>query len=146
MPGLPTRGAWLSSVSTDWLARTFATNLPWCWRSRPPPTRPGVGAHNHVRRQCSINKKLGLGLTIAGATFSELHPTTYFQNFGVPLAIDGHRTSPHFTLGPAIIAVTSRSASCSSLRGMARAGLRKVGAAIVRWPGPIRSGRWFSVR
>ncbi len=86
---------------------------------------------------------LGSGLTIAGATFC-LHFTNlpYFQSLGIPLAIGmvdlsswlrspwGLRSSPW----PAVSA-------CSNRSGRMRVrGWRKIGAAVVRWPGPILVG------
>ncbi|GJJ20255.1 MMPL/RND family transporter [Mycolicibacterium mageritense] len=83
---------------------------------------------------------LGSGLTIAGATFC-LHFTRlpYFQSLGIPLAI-GMVTVvvAALTLGPAIISVVTRFGKIlEPKRAMRTRGWRKVGAAVVRWPGPI---------
>ena len=83
---------------------------------------------------------LGSGLTIAGATFClSFTRLPYFQTLGVPLAIgmmvgvagradararDHHRRQP------------VRRCSSPSARMRIR-GWRKIGAAVVRWPGPI---------
>ncbi|WP_066897529.1 RND family transporter [Mycolicibacterium houstonense] len=83
---------------------------------------------------------LGSGLTIAGATLC-LHFTRlpYFQSLGIPLAIG--MTVVVFTaltLGPAIITVASRFGKVlEPKRAMRTRGWRKIGAAVVRWPGPI---------
>ena len=83
---------------------------------------------------------LGSGLTIAGATLC-LHFTRlpYFQSLGIPLAIG--MTVVVFaalTLGSAIITVASRFGKVlEPKRAMRTRGWRKVGAAVVRWPGPI---------
>ncbi|MCV7068683.1 MMPL family transporter, partial [Mycolicibacterium farcinogenes] len=83
---------------------------------------------------------LGSGLTIAGATLC-LHFTRlpYFQSLGIPLAIG--MTVVVFTaltLGPAIITVASRfGKTLEPKRAMRTRGWRKIGAAVVRWPGPI---------
>ena len=83
---------------------------------------------------------LGSGLTIAGATFC-LHFTNlpYFQSLGIPLAIG--MTVVVFaalTLGPAVITVAGRFGRVlEPKRQMRTRGWRKVGAAVVRWPGPI---------
>ena len=83
---------------------------------------------------------LGSGLTIAGATFC-LHFTRlpYFQTLGIPLAIGmlvvgarradpgARRRSP----SPAASACWNPSARCKTR------GWRRVGTAVVRWPGPI---------
>ncbi|EID08921.1 RND family transporter [Mycolicibacterium phlei] len=83
---------------------------------------------------------LGSGMTIAGAlfclTFTRL---PYFQTMGVPLAV-GIVTGvvASLTLGPAIITVASRfGRTLDPKRAMRVRGWRKIGAAIVRWPGPI---------
>ncbi|TGB35777.1 RND family transporter [Mycolicibacterium peregrinum] len=83
---------------------------------------------------------LGSGLTIAGATLC-LHFTNlpYFQSLGIPLAI-GMVTGvvAALTLGPAIISVASRfGKTLEPKRAMRTRGWRKLGAAVVRWPGPI---------
>ncbi|MCG7610527.1 MULTISPECIES: RND family transporter [Mycobacterium] len=83
---------------------------------------------------------LGSGLTIAGATLC-LHFTRlpYFRSLGIPLAI-GMVTGvvAALTLGPAIISVASRfGKTLEPRRAMRTRGWRKIGAAVVRWPGPI---------
>ncbi|OBB29248.1 hypothetical protein A5792_20910 [Mycolicibacterium peregrinum] len=83
---------------------------------------------------------LGSGLTIAGATLC-LHFTNlpYFQSLGIPLAI-GMVTGviAALTLGPAIITVASKfGKTLEPRRAMRTRGWRKLGAAVVRWPGPI---------
>ncbi|MDV3126385.1 MMPL family transporter [Mycobacterium sp. 21AC1] len=83
---------------------------------------------------------LGSGMTIAGATLC-LHFTRlpYFQSLGIPLAIG--MTVVVFaalTLGPAVITVASRfGKTLEPKRAMRTRGWRKIGAAVVRWPGPI---------
>ncbi|MBI3228608.1 MAG: MMPL family transporter [Mycolicibacterium cosmeticum] len=83
---------------------------------------------------------LGSGMTIAGATFC-LHFTKlpYFQSLGIPLAV-GMVTLVlcALTLGPAIISVATRFGKTLEPKRSARIrGWRKIGAAVVRWPGPI---------
>ncbi|MGA5538397.1 RND family transporter [Mycolicibacterium nivoides] len=83
---------------------------------------------------------LGSGLTIAGATLC-LHFTNlpYFQSLGIPLAI-GMVTGvvAALTLGPAIISVATKfGKTLEPKRAMRTRGWRKIGAAVVRWPGPI---------
>jgi putative drug exporter of the RND superfamily len=86
---------------------------------------------------------LGSGLTIAGATFC-LHFTRlpYFQSLGIPLAIGMVVVVlAALTLGPAVITVASRFGKVlEPKRAMRVRGWRKVGAAVVRWPGPILVG------
>ncbi len=86
---------------------------------------------------------LGSGLTIAGATFClSFTRLPYFQTLGVPLAIGMVIVvATALTLGPALIAVMSRFGKLLEPKRMARVrGWRKIGAAIVRWPGPILIG------
>ncbi|WP_454790321.1 MMPL/RND family transporter [Mycolicibacterium lutetiense] len=83
---------------------------------------------------------LGSGLTIAGATLC-LHFTNlpYFQSLGIPLAI-GMVTGvvAALTMGPAIITVATKfGKTLEPKRAMRTRGWRKIGAAVVRWPGPI---------
>ncbi len=83
---------------------------------------------------------LGSGMTIAGATLC-LHFTRlpYFQSLGIPLAIG--MTVVVFTaltLGPAIITIATKfGKTLEPKRAMRTRGWRKIGAAVVRWPGPI---------
>ncbi|WP_310767161.1 RND family transporter [Mycobacterium sp. Z3061] len=83
---------------------------------------------------------LGSGMTIAGATFC-LHFTNlpYFQTLGVPLAIGMVVVVlAALTLGPAVIAVATRfRQTLEPKRAQRIRGWRKIGAAVVRWPGPI---------
>jgi RND superfamily putative drug exporter len=86
---------------------------------------------------------LGSGLTIAGATFC-LHFTNlpYFQSLGIPLAI-GMVTVVFaaLTMGPAVITVVTKfGKTLEPKRAMRTRGWRKIGAAVVRWPGPILVG------
>ena len=82
---------------------------------------------------------LGSGLTIAGATFClSFTRLPYFQSLGVPLAI-GMTVGvlAALTLSAAIIAVASRFGNVlEPKRAMRVRGWRKIGAAVVRWPGP----------
>jgi putative drug exporter of the RND superfamily len=83
---------------------------------------------------------LGSGLTIAGATFClSFTRLPYFQSLGVPLAI-GMTVGvlAALTLSAAIIAFASRFGKIlEPKRALRVRGWRKVGAAVVRWPGPI---------
>ena len=82
---------------------------------------------------------LGSGLTIAGATFC-LHFTRlpYFQTLGIPLAI-GMLVAviAALTMAPAMLTICSRFGLFDPKRKMQTRGWRKVGAAVVRWPGPV---------
>jgi RND superfamily putative drug exporter len=86
---------------------------------------------------------LGSGLTIAGATFClSFTRLPYFQSLGVPLAI-GMTVGvlAALTLSAAVIAFASRFGKILEPKRTLRVrGWRKVGAAVVRWPGPILVG------
>ena len=82
---------------------------------------------------------LGSGLTIAGATFClQFTRLPYFQTLAVPLAI-GMVTIVlvALTLGSAIVVVASHFGLLEPKRAMRVRTWRKIGAAVVRWPGPI---------
>jgi RND superfamily putative drug exporter len=82
---------------------------------------------------------LGSGLTIAGATYC-LHFTRlpYFHTLGVPLAI-GMLVAvvAALTMAPALITAASRFGVLDPTRRVNTRGWRRVGTAVVRWPGPI---------
>ncbi|KWX68530.1 RND family transporter [Mycobacterium sp. NAZ190054] len=83
---------------------------------------------------------LGSGLTIAGATFClSFTRLPYFQTLGVPLAIGMFVVvMAGVVLMVAVISVATRFGKLlEPKRAMRIRGWRKVGAAIVRWPGPI---------
>lgn len=82
---------------------------------------------------------LGSGLTIAGATFC-LHFTRlpYFQTLGIPLAIGMLvAVATALTMAPAMLTICSRFGMFDPKRAMKTRGWRRIGTAIVRWPGPI---------
>ena len=85
---------------------------------------------------------LGSGLTIAGATFC-LHFTRlpYFRSLGIPLAIGMLiAVVAALTMAPAILTIGSHFGLFDPKRAMKTSGWRKVGTAVVRWPGPILIG------
>jgi putative drug exporter of the RND superfamily len=82
---------------------------------------------------------LGSGLTIAGAVFClRFTRLNYFQSLGIPAAI-GILVAlvAALTLAPAVITVGSLFGLFDPKRRMATRGWRRIGTAIVRWPGPI---------
>ncbi|MGA8251699.1 MAG: MMPL family transporter [Mycobacterium sp.] len=82
---------------------------------------------------------LGSGLTIAGAMYclSFTRPP-YFQSLGVPCAVGTLvAVLAALTLGPAVLTVESRFGLFDPKRKLRTRGWRRVGTAIVRWPGPI---------
>jgi RND superfamily putative drug exporter len=82
---------------------------------------------------------LGSGLTVAGAvfclTFTRL---PYFQSLGIPAAI-GVLVAllAALTLAPAMLAIGRHFGLFDPKRAMRTQGWRRIGTAIVRWPGPI---------
>ncbi|WP_082970342.1 RND family transporter [Mycobacterium sp. E2989] len=82
---------------------------------------------------------LGSGLTIAGAmaclSFARL---PYFKSLGPPCAVGMLiAVLAALTLGPAVLTVASFFAFFDPKRRMATRRWRRVGTAIVRWPGPV---------
>jgi putative drug exporter of the RND superfamily len=82
---------------------------------------------------------LGSGMTIAGATFClSFTRLPYFQTLGIPLAVGMIvAVLVALTLGPAIITVASRFGLLEPKRAMRIRFWRRLGAAVVRWPGWI---------
>jgi putative drug exporter of the RND superfamily len=82
---------------------------------------------------------LGSGLTIAGAMYClSFTRLPYFQTLGVPCAV-GMLVAVFaaLTLGPAVLTVGSHFGLFDPKHRMRTRGWRRVGTAIVRWPGPI---------
>ncbi|MBE1548055.1 RND superfamily putative drug exporter [Mycobacterium sp. OAS707] len=82
---------------------------------------------------------LGSGLTIAGAVaclyFTRL---PYFQSLGIPAAIGVVvALLASLTLAPAVLVIGGRFGLLDPKRKTAKRGWRRIGTAIVRWPGPI---------
>ncbi len=83
---------------------------------------------------------LGSGMTIAGATFClSFTRLPYFQSLGIPLFVGMVvAVLVALTVGPAIITVASRFGKVlEPKRAMRIRFWRRLGAAIVRWPGAI---------
>ena len=85
---------------------------------------------------------LGSGMTIAGATFClSFTRLPYFQTLGIPLAVGMVvAVLVALTLGPAMITVASRFGLLEPKRAMRIRFWRRLGAAVVRWPGWILLG------
>jgi RND superfamily putative drug exporter len=87
----------------------------------------------------TVHVIVGSGLTIAGAvaclSFTRL---PYFQSLGIPAAI-GVLVAlvAALTLGPAVLVIAGHFGLMDPKRMMRTRGWRRVGTAIVRWPGPI---------
>jgi RND superfamily putative drug exporter len=87
----------------------------------------------------TVHVIVGSGLTIAGAvaclSFTRL---PYFQTLGPPAALGVLVTlTAALTLGPAVLVIASHFGLLEPKRKMRTSGWRRVGTAIVRWPGPI---------
>ncbi len=82
---------------------------------------------------------LATGLTVAGATFClSFTRLPAFQALGVPCAVGILvAVAVALTLVPAVIAVGSRFGLFEPKRTANTRGWRRIGTAIVRWPGPI---------
>src|SRR6201999_3690161 len=82
---------------------------------------------------------LGSGLTVAGATaclsFTRL---PYFQSLGIPSALGVLiALFAALTLGPAVLTLGALAGIFDPKRAMRTRGWRRIGTAIVRWPGPV---------
>jgi RND superfamily putative drug exporter len=82
---------------------------------------------------------LGSGLTVASAVaclaFTRL---PYFQSLGIPAAIGILvALAASLTLGPAVLVIASHFGLFDPKRVLQTRGWRRIGTAIVRWPGPI---------
>jgi RND superfamily putative drug exporter len=87
----------------------------------------------------TVHVIVGSGLTIAGAVaclyFTRL---PYFQTLGVPAALGVLVTlTAALTLGPAVLAIAGRFGLLEPKRKVGARRWRRIGTAIVRWPGPI---------
>ncbi len=87
----------------------------------------------------TVHVMVGSGLTIAGAVacmgFTRL---PYFQTLGIPASIGVLVTlAAALTLGPAVLLIATRFGLMEPKVAQRTRGWRKIGTAIVRWPGPI---------
>jgi putative drug exporter of the RND superfamily len=82
---------------------------------------------------------LGSGLTVAGAVYClSFARLPYFHSLGVPAAMGVVvALAAALTLAPAVITVGSYFGLFEPKRKMRTRGWRRIGTAIVRWPGPI---------
>ena len=82
---------------------------------------------------------IGSGLTVAAAIFClRFTRTPYFQSLGIPAGIGVLVTlAASLTLTPAVIVLGSAIGLFDPKRAMRTRGWRRIGTAIVRWPGPI---------
>jgi len=82
---------------------------------------------------------LGSGLTIVGAVFClSFTRLPYFKSLGIPAAIGVFvALVAALTLAPAVLTIASRFGLLEPKRKARTRGWRRIGTAIVRWPGPI---------
>ena len=82
---------------------------------------------------------IGSGLTVAAAVFClRLTRTPYFQSLGIPAGLGVLVTLVgSLTLTPAVITMGSHLGLFDPKRAMRTRGWRRIGTAIVRWPGPV---------
>ena len=82
---------------------------------------------------------IGSGLTVAAAIFClRFTRTPYFQSLGIPAGLGVLVTlAASLTLTPAVIVLGSAIGLFDPKRAMRTRGWRRIGTAIVRWPGPI---------
>jgi putative drug exporter of the RND superfamily len=93
----------------------------------------------HTMYRGTAHVVLGSGLTVAGAvfclTFTRL---PYFQSLGIPAALGILiALAASLTLAPAVLTIGSFFGLLDPTRAMRTQGWRRIGTAIVRWPGPI---------
>ncbi|HET7665339.1 MAG TPA: MMPL family transporter, partial [Mycobacterium sp.] len=82
---------------------------------------------------------LGSGLTIAGATFClTFTRLPYFSTLGIPLGIGMLvAVAAALTMAPALLTICSYFGLFDPKRKAGTRGWRRIGTAVVRWPGPI---------
>jgi RND superfamily putative drug exporter len=82
---------------------------------------------------------LGSGLTIAGAVFClAFTRLPYFQSLGIPAATGVLvAVVAALTLAPAVLTIGRHFGLFEPARPMRTQGWRRIGTAIVRWPGPV---------
>jgi RND superfamily putative drug exporter len=82
---------------------------------------------------------LGSGLTVAGAVFClSFTRLPYFQSLGIPAAIGVLvALAAALTLAPAVLTIGPHFGLFDPKRATRTRGWRRVGTAVVRWPGPI---------
>ena len=82
---------------------------------------------------------IGSGLTVAAAVFClRFTRMPYFQSLGIPAGLGVLVTLvASLTLTPAVIVIGSTIGLFDPKRAMRTRGWRRIGTAIVRWPGPV---------
>jgi RND superfamily putative drug exporter len=93
----------------------------------------------HTMYRGTTHVILGSGLTVAGAVFClSFTRLPYFQSMGPPGAIGVLvALAAAMTLAPAVLTVAAAFGLLEPRRAMGTRGWRRIGTAVVRWPGPI---------
>ena len=93
----------------------------------------------YVMYRSTAHVIIGSGLTVAAAIFClRFTRTPYFQSLGIPAGLGVLVTlAASLTLTPAVIVLGSTIGLFDPKRAMRTRGWRRIGTAIVRWPGPI---------
>lgn len=93
----------------------------------------------HTMYRGTAHVVLGSGLTIAGAVYClSFTRLPYFQSLGAPVTTAILvALAAALTLIPAVVTVGGRLGLLEPKRAMRTRGWRRIGTAIVRWPGPI---------
>jgi putative drug exporter of the RND superfamily len=93
----------------------------------------------HTTYRSTAHVILGSGLTVAGAVFClSFTRLPYFQSMGPPGAIGVLvALAAALTLAPAVLTVAALFGLLEPRRAMRTRGWRRIGTAVVRWPGPI---------
>ena len=93
----------------------------------------------YVMYRSTAHVIIGSGLTVAAAIFClRFTRTPYFQSLGIPAGLGVLVVLvASLTLTPAVITIGSHIGLFDPKRVMRTRGWRRIGTAIVRWPGPI---------
>jgi RND superfamily putative drug exporter len=93
----------------------------------------------HTTYRSTAHVILGSGLTVAGAVFClSFTRLPYFQSMGAPGAIGVLvALAAALTLAPAVLTVSAAFGLLEPRRAKQTRGWRRIGTAVVRWPGPI---------
>ncbi len=93
----------------------------------------------YVMYRSTAHVIIGSGLTVAAAIFClRFTRTPYFQSLGIPAGLGVLVILvASLTLTPAVITMGSHIGLFDPKRAMRTRGWRRIGTAIVRWPGPI---------
>ena len=98
---------------------------------------PRLGVQHDVPRDRAHHSGFGPD-DCRRSALSDLHPTAYFQSLGIPAGIGVLvAVVAALTLAPALLVIGRHFGLFEPARPMRTQGWRRIGTAIVRWPGPI---------